>query len=109
MDEKEKQHKKFEKNLPEEWRNQMMSAQRDEVEKAIRESAMSFIQNDFSLKYDPDIRELKEKLSYAREPYMNGKKVSMLKVEFLMETLRSQGVDVPSITDYINSVRNGDE
>jgi hypothetical protein len=108
-DAKEKQFKRF-KKLPEEWRNDMMGRGRDELFKKIADAAIAIVASETAKQFDQDIAKLKEQLATAQEGYKETKNTKSLQIEFLIETLRSQGVDVPSLQDFISgAVRVGDD
>ncbi len=107
-DPKSKQFKRFSK-LPEEWRNDMMSRDRDELFKQVADAAIKIVASETAKQFDQDIARLKEELATAQEGYKETKKTQSLKIEFIIETLRSQGVDVPSLQDFISGAAQVDD
>lgn len=105
-DPKEKQLKRF-KALPEDWRNDVLGTRSNEdVNKLIRDAAINTIVLKLAKESDPDLAALKEQLATATEMYKEGEKQNNLKIEFLVEVLRSRGVDVPSIEDFIKGAKD---
>lgn len=101
----EKQLKRF-KKLEEEWRSEMLSRNDLDVETAIRDSAMNLVTLEMAKEFDEDLNRLKEELKTAQESYSEGKKVNLLKIEFLAEVLRGRGrTDIPTINDFIKGSR----
>lgn len=97
----DKQLKKF-KKLEEEWRSEMLSRNDTDVETAIRDSAMNLVTLEMAKEFDEDLNSLREQLKTAQETYTEGKKINLLKIEFLAEVLRSRGrTDIPAIDDFI--------
>lgn len=106
QDPREKQFKKFQKNLPEDWRNDMMSRTADEVKKAALKAAMNLVTLELAKEFDEDLQELREALKTAQEVYTQGKKKNLIEIEFLIEVLRSRGEDVPGVEDFIKGARD---
>lgn len=105
QDPKDKQYKKFQK-LEEAWRHEMMQRPDEEVDKAIRDSAMNLVTLELAKELDEDLQRLQEELKTAREQYTNGKKTNLLKIEYLVEVLRSRGRDVPGVKDFVKSAKS---
>jgi uncharacterized protein YodC (DUF2158 family) len=89
----DKQFKKFQK-LDEEWRNAAMSMKPEEINRLIRDAAVNIVNLRLAKELDEDIARLKEELATANEGYKAGDKENSLRIEFLVECLRSQGVVV---------------
>lgn len=87
----DKQFKKFQK-LDEEWRNAAMSMKPEEINRLIRDAAVNLVNLRLAKELDEDIARLKEELATANEGYKAGDKESSLRIEFLVECLRSQGI-----------------
>lgn len=104
QDPKEKQHKKFQK-LDEEWRTSSMSQPDADIDKGIRDAAMNLVTLEMAKEFDEDLIALKEAVKTASEQYTEGKKQNLLKIEFLIEVLRSRGRDVPGVEDFLKSVK----
>lgn len=103
-DHKEKQYKKF-KKLDEAWRNDMLGRTEEEVRKVITDAAMNLVTLETAKQFDEDLARLKEELATANEIYKEGKKSNLLKIEFLIEALRSRGCDVPGIEDFVKGAK----
>jgi hypothetical protein len=105
--EKDAQYDRF-KELDEEWRSAEMGKQSPEIYKDISTIAMNQLQLELAKKMDQDLENLRAQVKAASEPYTEGGKVNKTKLEFLVETLRSRGENVPSIADFLKSAANGD-
>jgi hypothetical protein len=103
-DQKESQSKKF-KKLDEEWRNLAMAMDDTSVDGVIRTAAMNLVTLEMAKEFDEDLIALKEQVKVAQEQYTEGRKMNLIKIEFLIEVLRSRGRDVPSIEDFIKSAK----
>lgn len=92
---------KFDK-LNDEWKANML-ALKDEtaVRKAISQEAMTLVALEAAKAADTDLISLQEQVKTASEMYSEGKKLGSLKIRFLIETLQSQGISVPSLEDFI--------
>lgn len=104
QDPKEKQFKKF-KKLDESWRNEMMSRPTEEVNAAIRKSAIDNVVLAMAKELDEDLKRLQEELATARQQYTEGTKLNNIRIEFLVEVLRGRGVDVPSVEDFLEGAK----
>lgn len=93
---------KFDK-LDEEWRTGRIAEKDDQkLVDEITKSAMEHIALGLAQKEDPDILSLQADLSAAREMYNEGKAEKLLKIEFLMETLKGRGVPgIPGLDDFL--------
>jgi hypothetical protein len=108
-DPKEKQLRRF-KKLDEEWRSDMLSRKDSkDLDQKIYESAANLIRNKMEKELDPDIADLTEKLSAARERYKESEKINLLRIEFLFEAKRTRGEDVPSLADIMDEVQKKDD
>jgi hypothetical protein len=96
----EKQQKKFRK-LPPEWCEAMLGADDFDIDKGIKTAAISLVTLELAKQFDEDLISLQEQLSTAQEQYKEGKKENLLKIEFLIEVLRSRGRDVPDAKTFI--------
>jgi len=96
---------KFSK-LDEEWRSQMLSSPNENVNSTIVTSAVNLISLELAKKLDDDLLSLKEQLKVANEQYSEGKKVNLLRMEFLIEVLRSRGLNVPDVSDFVKKAKN---
>lgn len=99
-----KSESKFDK-LDQEWRAGMLSADDNKVNSTIVQSAISLISLELAKKLDEDLISLREQLKTASEQYSQGKKENTLRIEFLIEILRSRGIAVPDIEDYVKSAK----
>ena len=106
-DNRQKQLKKFSK-LSEEWRSSQLSAQTPEVNKKIMECAINTVQLAIAKELDTDLASLKEQVKTAQEVYTEGTKTNNLKIQFLVDVLRSRGCDVPDPEDFIKKAANGE-
>jgi len=106
-DSKKKQYKKFQK-LDEAWRTDMMALDTPSVYKKIQEVAINDVQLTMAKNFDEDLKKLKEQVKVANEPYSQGAKENKIRLEYLLETLRSRGEDVPSVSDFIKEAANGE-
>jgi hypothetical protein len=108
LDEKaqKKRDRKF-ATLPEEWRNQMMASNRSDVEidSEIKKAAVSLVNLELAKALDEDLIALREQLQVAQSVYTEGKKENLIRIEFLIDVLRSRGRDVPSVQSYIKSAK----
>lgn len=105
-DPKEKQQKRF-KKLDQEWRDEAISMDELSLDKEIKKQAGNIINSRIAKELDEDIARLTEELKTAKEPYVEGEKMSMLRIEFLFEVLRGKGADVPSIEDFLSDAAEG--
>lgn len=106
-DARQKELKAF-KKLSEEWRNQQLGATKEEVFKEITKTAINTVQLNVAKELDEDLKSLQEQLKAAREIYTEGTKTNNLKIKFLVDVLRSRGVDVPSPEDFVKKAANGE-
>jgi hypothetical protein len=100
-----KREKKF-KKLDEAWRNDMMSRKDPEIDEAIKKSAIALVQLELAKDMDEDLLRLKEELATANAQYTDGKKDNLIRIEFLVQLLKSRGRDVPDIKTLVKSARN---
>lgn len=107
-DPKQKQYDRFQKYLDEEWRSAEMSKATPDVYKDIVAIALNNMQLEQAKKEDPDLANLREQLKTATEVYTEGTKVGKIRIEFLAETLKSRGENVPSVKDLIKQAANGE-
>ncbi len=98
------ENKKF-KSLDDEWKSSRLSTKDpDSLKAEITRCAMNHIALDLAQKVDPDLLSLQAQITTAREVYKEGKKESLLKIEFLMEALKGMGVvGIPSIDDFLSA------
>lgn len=98
------ENKKF-KSLADDWKSSRLSTKDpDELKAEITRCAMNHIALDLAQKVDPDLLSLQSQITTAREVYKEGKKESLLKIEFLMEALKGMGVvGIPSIDDFLTA------
>ena len=90
----EKQTKRFEK-LDEEWRVDMMGRKdHEDLNKAIRECAISIVELRLAKEIDEDLARIREELATANEGYKKGEKENTLRIEFLVECLKSRGIKI---------------
>lgn len=100
--EKTKQYKRF-KKLPEDWRNRQMSEKDDKkLLNDIGRLAMQFMAVKAAKLFDNDLLVAKETLADINAGYKEQETDTLLRIEYLMATLRSQGKDVPSLEDFLN-------
>lgn len=99
---KEKQNKKFAKQLTDDWRAAAMSKTTEEVFKEISGHAMAVVQLTMEQEVDEDLKSLKEAVTTASTRYKEGKKLNLTSIEFLAEVLASRGVDIPSLSDLLS-------
>jgi hypothetical protein len=104
-DSKKKQYKKFQK-LDENWRTDMMALDNDSLYKKISDTAINDVQLTMAKEFDEDLKALKEQVKTANEPYSLGHKEALIRIEYLIECLRSRGASVPSISDFIKAAAN---
>ncbi len=94
----EKQFKKF-KKLPEEFKNDVMGRKNpEELYKLIRESAINNVELGLARDQDEDLARIKEQKTVAEQVYTEGMKANSLKIEFIVECLKSQGIPIPGFT-----------
>jgi hypothetical protein len=98
----DKQFKKFQK-LDEDFRTNMMQVTDAEIFSTITKCALNVIALNMAKEADEDLASLQEQLKVAKEQYTTGVKTNNLKIEFCAETLKSRGVDVPSVEDFLRS------
>jgi hypothetical protein len=101
-DSKKKQYKKFQK-LDEAWRTDMMALDNTSLYKKISDTAINDIQLAMAKEFDDDLKALKEQVKVANEPYGLGHKENIIRIEYLIECLKSRGASVPSISDFIKA------
>jgi hypothetical protein len=101
-DPRQKQLKKFEK-LPEEWRQSQLGAKTQEVYETITKVAIATVQLDLAKELDADLASLKEQVKTANEPYSEGRKTNNLKIQFLVDNLKSRGENVPDIECFLSA------
>jgi hypothetical protein len=106
-DSKKKQYKKFQK-LDEAWREEQMSLQTPELYKKITSVAINDVQLMMAKEFDEDLKKLKEQVKVAGEPYSLGHKENVIRIEYLVECLKSRGEDVPSVSDFLKKAANGE-
>ena len=99
----QKKLEKFEKKLPEEWRQNQLGAKTPDIYQEITKVAIATVQLDMAKELDPDLASLAEQLKVAREPYTEGRKTNNLKIEFLVENLKSRGESVPDIECFLSA------
>lgn len=99
----DKQHKRFLK-LPEDWRMGALSKKTEEINAEIRNVAVNDIQLEAAKKMDVDLAQKKEAAKVAGEQYSEGHKMNKIKLEFLIETLRSRGENVVSAEEFLRKV-----
>jgi len=106
-DSRAKELKAF-KKLPQEWRSQNMGAKTEEVYREITKVAIGNVQLQLAKEMDEDLKALQEQLKNAREIYTEGSKTNALKIKFLVDVLRSRGVDVPDPEVFLRKAANGE-
>jgi hypothetical protein len=97
---KEKQQKKYAKLNPE-WRQNCLQMTDDQLEAEILKVALSDLSNKMAQEMDPDIADLKEKLTVATEPYKSIANENKIKTPFVVEILEGRGKDVPSYASFL--------
>jgi ABC-type dipeptide/oligopeptide/nickel transport system ATPase component len=102
-DPRQKQLKKYAKILPEEWRENQLAATTEAIYKEITAVAIAAVQQDIAKAMDPDLAKLRAQVKDANHTYSEGKKVNTTKIEFLVDNLKSRGVDVPSAEDFLSA------
>ena len=102
-DSRQKQLKKYAKVLPEEWRENQLSAKTEAIYKEITSVAIATVMLEMAQKIDPDLAKLKEQLKEANKGYTEGKKVNTVKIEFLVDNLKSRGEDVPDAEVFLSA------
>lgn len=95
-DSKAKQLKKFNK-LDEEWRSEQLSKQTPDLFQTITKIAINTVELDLAKDEDQDLARLSEELKIAREPYSLGRKENNLKIQYLVQVLKDQGVNVDGL------------
>lgn len=105
-DVRQKKLKKFQKNLPEDWRVEVLSKSADEKKDMIKKIAIDNVQLCVAREMDLDLAQKKEAAKIAGEPYAIGIKTNRLKQEFLVDCLQSDGVEVTDPKVFLNSVAN---
>lgn len=103
----EAQLKKF-KKIDEDWRNDMMSRDSEDLNKVIRDCAINNVVLALAKAADPDLARIAEELATAKAVYTDGTKANNLKIEFLVEVLRSQGVDIPDVSAFCKALAKDD-
>lgn len=100
-EQKEKQNKRF-KKLPEEWRNAQMAEKKEaKLYELIGRYAMEVIATKAAKLFDQDLISLKEKVADISAGYSDREKGALLRIEFVMAVLKSRGLDVPSLEDFL--------
>jgi len=102
-DSRQKQLKKWQEKLPEEWRQNQLGADTAGIYKEITNVAMATVALEMAQKMDPDLAALKEQVKVANEPYQTGKKTNTMKIEFAVDVLKGRGEDVPSMDVFLSS------
>ncbi len=91
--------------LEESWRDEKMSRQNEDINSDIVETVMNLVALEAAKALDTDLQSLQEQVKVAREVYTEGKKSNLLKIEFLIEVLRSRGLNVPGVKDFVKKVK----
>lgn len=104
-DSKKKQYKKFQK-LDEAWREEQMGAQTPDLYKKITQIAINDVQLAMAKEFDPDLKNLKEQVKVANEPYSLGHKENVTRIEFIVSCLKDRGENVPDIDQFIKAAAN---
>jgi hypothetical protein len=105
-DSKAKQLKKFSK-LDEEWRSEQLSKNAPDLFQTITKIAINTVELDLAKDEDEDLARLQEELKTAREPYTLGRKENNLKIQYLVQVLKDQGVNVEGIPGLLKkAVKN---
>lgn len=100
------EEKKWSK-LPEEWREAQMapSKTKEELLKEVSTTAINAVVLELAKEADEDLAQLKAQVANAGAVYSEGKKISKLKIEFILQTLQGRGENVPSISDFLRQAR----
>jgi hypothetical protein len=105
-DSKAKQLKKFSK-LDDEWRSEQLSKKAPDLFQTITKIAIDTVELDLAKDEDQDLARLQEELKTAREPYTLGRKENNLKIQYLVQVLKDQGVNVEGISGLVKkAVKN---
>jgi hypothetical protein len=105
-DSKAKQLKKFSK-IDEEWRSEQLSKKAPDLFQTITKIAINTVELDLAKDEDEDLARLQEELKVAREPYTLGRKENNLKIQYLVQVLKDQGVNVEGIPGLLKkAVKN---
>lgn len=99
------QFKRF-KKLPEEFRNELQGKNADEIKKDMLTWTINNIVLALAKAADPDLARLQEELSTAKAVYTEGTKTNNLRIEFGVEVLRSQGVDIPDVSAFCAALKD---
>ncbi len=99
-DPKDAQFKKF-KKLDEEWRNTQMSKSEADVDKEIRTVVSNMVALEAAKALDEDLISLKEQVATAEAIYKEGKKEQLIKLEFLIECLKSRGANITDVESFV--------
>ena len=102
-DARQKQLKKYHKVLPEDWRESQLASKTEQVYKEITAVAIATVMLDMAMKMDPDLKQLREQLKTAQKSYTEGKKVNTVKIEFLVDNLKSRGENVPDAEVFLSA------
>jgi len=108
-DARQKRLKKFQKGLPLDWRQEVIEKGPDVAEKMIRDVAINDVQNAIAQEMDEDLARLKEQVKEAKAGYSEAHKTNQLKLEFLVDYLRSEGRDIPDPEVFLRAAANGGE
>lgn len=99
---KESNLKKY-RTLPEDWRNDMMARETEDLYKAAVDCCSNIADLDEAEKLDMDLASLKEQAKEAGAVYKEGKKNNNLKIGFVLEVLRSRGEKVSNVKAFMKN------
>lgn len=100
----EKRHKRF-KKLPQEWRDNQMTKTPVALKEEIAKVAINAVVLELAKAEDEDLIRLRDELTTASTQYVEGKKSHSIQIEFLIDLLRGQSVDVPDASAFLRTAR----
>jgi hypothetical protein len=102
-DEHQKKLEKFQKGLEEEWRVMVLSKSADQKKDLLKEVAINNVQLKAAQDMDIDLAQKKDAAKEANAIYAEGFKINKLKLSFIVECLKSDGVDIPDAVDFLSA------
>ena len=103
---RQKKLKKFQKDLPEDWRVEVLGKSAEQKKDMLKQVAINNVQLRVAQEMDQDLAIKKEAAKDANEMYAQGFKSNKLKLEFIVDCLTSDGVEIPDPMDFIRKVAN---
>lgn len=107
-DVRQKKLKKFQKNLSEEWRVEVLSKSADQKKDMLKQVAINNVQLRVAQEMDPDLAQKKEAAKEANAMYAEGFKSNKLKLEFIVDCLQSDGIDIPDPRVFMRAVADSE-